>query len=185
MSTSTSELRPVTSLWWLVALYGLVVLALGVFLIVSPHETLKTFTVLLGIFLLVDGVIAIVGSIFGRGEGRGLLAMIGVLSGIAGLVLIKRPSETLVLLILIVGIWFVVAGVARLVSSFSVPEGRGMAILIGLIDLGAGIVILAWPKLGLSTFAVVVGIFLVLRGALFIASGWALRGAERELAAAG
>ena len=32
---------------------------------------------------------------------------------------------------------------------------------------------------------VVVGIFLVLRGALFIASGWALRGAERELAAAG
>jgi len=184
MSTSTSELRPVTSLWWLVALYGLAVFALGIFLVVSPHETIKTFTVVLGIFLLVDGVLAILGSIFGRGEGRGLLALIGVLSMIAGLVLIKRPSETLVLLILIVGVWLVVAGVARLVSAFSLPEGRGMSIAIALLDLVAGIVLLAWPKLGLATFAVILGIALILRGLLFIASGWALRGADRELAGA-
>ena len=39
--------------------------------------------------------LAVIASIFGRGEGRGLLAMIGVVSAIAGLVLIKKPFEAL------------------------------------------------------------------------------------------
>ena len=68
---------------------------MGVFFVVSPHETLSTFTVIAGIFLLFDGVLALLGSIFGKGEGRGLLALIGVLSAIAGLVLIKKPFDTL------------------------------------------------------------------------------------------
>ena len=85
MSTNAAyELRPITSLWWLPVLFGAVTLGVGVFFVVSPHETLSTFTIIAGIFLLIDGVLAILGSIFGRGEGRGLLALIGVLSAIAG-----------------------------------------------------------------------------------------------------
>jgi hypothetical protein len=108
--------------------------------------------------VLVDGVIAIVASIFGRGEARGLLALIGVLSAIAGLILIKKPFETLVVFTLIVGVWFVVAGIVRGVTVFASPEARGGNILIALLDLIAGAVILAWPDLGLATLAVIIGI---------------------------
>ncbi len=181
-TTADAELRPVTSLWWLVLLVGLAELGVGIFFVVSPHETLSTFTVIAGIFLLVDGVLAIGGSIFGRGEGRGLLALIGVLSVIAGLVLIKQPFSTLIVFTLIVGVWFVVAGIVRFVSAFALPEGRGWTIFIALLDLVAGIVILAWPELGLSTFAVIIGIVLIIRGLLFVVSGWQLRGADRALA---
>ena len=45
-------------------LFGVVTLGVGVFFVVSPHETLSTFTVIAGIFLLVDGVLAIFASIF-------------------------------------------------------------------------------------------------------------------------
>ena len=95
-TTAARELRPITNLWWLVVVFGVVTFGVGVFFVVSPHETLSTFTVIAGIFLLVDGVLAIFGSIFGKGEGRGLLAIIGVLSAIAGLLLIKKPFDTLV-----------------------------------------------------------------------------------------
>ena len=175
MSTNAADnLRPVTSLWWLPVLFGVVTLGVGVFFVVSPHETLSTFTVIAGIFLLFDGVLAIFGSIFGKGDGRGLLALIGVLSAIAGLVLIKKPFDTLVVFTLIVGVWFVVAGIVRFVVALGSPEGRGGNILTAILDLIAGILILAWPDLGLATVAVIIGIVLIMRGALFIVAGWQL-----------
>ena len=176
MSTNaTDNLRPVTSLWWLPVLFGVVTFGLGVFFVVSPHETLSTFTVIAGIFLLVDGLLAIFGSIFGKGDGRGLLALVGVLSVIAGLVLIKKPFDTLVVFTLIFGVWFVVAGIVRFVAAFASPEGRGGNIVTAILDVIAGIVILSWPDLGLSTLAVIIGIVLILRGIGVIVAGWQLR----------
>src|SRR5262245_267632 len=166
------ELREASSLWWVPALFGLAALGVGLFLVFSPHETLSTFTVIIGIFLLVDGVIAIFGSVFGKVEGRGLLALIGVLSAIAGLVLIKKPFDTLVVFAIIVGIWFVVAGIVRFVVALAEPYRRGANIFVALVDLAIGIAILAWPDLGLATFAVIVGIGLILRGLLFVYAGW-------------
>ena len=142
-------------------LFGVVTLGVGLFFVVSPHETLSTFTVIAGIFLLVDGVLAIFASIFAKGDGRGLLALIGVLSAIAGLVLIKKPFDTLVVFTLIVGVWFVVAGIVRFVAALASPEGRGGNIVTAILDLIAGIVILSWPDLGLSTVAVIIGIVLI------------------------
>ena len=175
MSTYAADnLRPVTSFWWVFVLFGVATLGVGVFFVVSPHETLSTFTVIAGIFLLVDGVLAIFGSIFSKGDGRVLLALIGVLSALAGLVLIKKPFDTLVVFTLIFGAWFVVAGIVRFVVAFASPEGRGGNIVIAILELIAGIVILSWPDLGLSTLAVIIGITLILRGLFFIASGWQL-----------
>jgi uncharacterized membrane protein HdeD (DUF308 family) len=182
MSTSAADnLRPITSLWWLPALFGAVTLCLGVFFVVSPHETLSTFTVIAGIFLLVDGVLAIFGSISAKGDGRGLLALIGVLSALAGLVLIKKPFDTLVAFTLIVGVWFVVNGIVRFVAALASPEGRGGNIITAIFDVIAGIVILSWPDLGLSTLAVIIGIVLIVRGGLFIVAGWQLHKLDSDL----
>jgi uncharacterized membrane protein HdeD (DUF308 family) len=181
MSTSSGELRELTGLWWLVMLFGLAVLCVGAFFVISPHETLSTFTVIAGIFLLVDGVIAILGSIFGRSEGRGLLATIGVLSVIAGLVLIKKPFDTLVVFVLIIGVWFIVAGVVRFVAAIGELDGRASNMGIAILDMVAGILILSWPSLGLATLAVIVGIVLLLRGAVFIAAAWEMRRLGHDL----
>lgn len=175
MSTfADQEMKPFASLWWLVMLFGLAMGVVGVFFVVSPHETLGTFTVIAGIFLLVDGVLAVIASIFSRGEGRGLLALVGVLSGIAGLVLIKKPFESLVVFVLIFGVWFIVAGAARFIAAFAEPEGRGGNIAIAILDVLAGIVILSWPGPSLATLAVIIGIVMIFRGVLFMVTGWEL-----------
>ena len=182
MSTNAADnLRSITTMWWLFVLFGVVTLGVGVFFVVSPNETLSTFTVIAGIFLLIDGVLAIFGSIFGKGDGRGLLALIGVLSAIAGLVLIKKPFDTLVAFTLILGVWFVVTGVVRFVVALGSPEGRSGNIVTAIVDLIAGIVILSWPELGLSTVAVIIGIVLIVRGALFIVAGWQLHKLDGDL----
>ena len=113
-----------------------------------------------------------------RATGRGLVALIGVLSVSAGLVLVERPFDTLVVFALIVGAWFVVAGIARLIAGFAERDGRGGNLLIAAIDVVAGIVILGVADLGLSTFAVILGIVLIIRGLLFVFAGWQLRAAS-------
>jgi uncharacterized membrane protein HdeD (DUF308 family) len=173
MSTpdNASELR---ILPWLGAIVGLATFGVGLFLIISPHETLKVLTVIAGILLLVDGAFAILGAILGGSENRGFLAIVGVLSLIAGLVLVKKPFDTLVVLTLIVGIWFVVAGVVRLVAAFAMIGSKAASIFTALVELVAGVLILSWPEIGLATFAVIVGIVMVLRGLLLMYAGWLL-----------
>jgi uncharacterized membrane protein HdeD (DUF308 family) len=175
---TSDQPQPITRLWWLVLLFGVAMAGVGIFFVFSPHETLTVFARIGGIFLLVDGVLAIIGSVFESGEGRGLLALVGVLGAVAGLVLIKKPFDTLVVFTLIFGVWFVVAGVTRLVTAFALPEARGAYVLVALLDLVAGAVILAWPDLGLSTLAVIIGIVLIIRGMFSVLAGWQLRQLE-------
>jgi uncharacterized membrane protein HdeD (DUF308 family) len=143
--------------------------------VVSPHETLEVLTVVLGVLLLVDGAFAVLGAIAGASDSRGLLAIVGVLSMIAGLLLVKKPFDTLVVLTLVVGVWFVVAGVVRLVAAFAMIGSKAATIVAALVDLVAGALILSWPELGLATFAVIVGIVLIVRGVLLMYAGWLLR----------
>jgi len=168
-SESASDARVLS--WFLIAV-GVLTLGVGVFFVASPDETLKVFTVIGGILLLVDGLLAIIGALVGVSESRGLLAMVGVLSVIAGVVLIKKPFQTLLVLVVILGIWLVVVGIARFVSAFSRREGRGINIFVAIVDVIAGIVILSWPKPSLATLAVIFGIVLIIRGALFVYAGW-------------
>ncbi len=174
MSTSPSAPDP-RVLWWIGSLVGLGTFCVGVFLVVSPHETLEVLTVILGVLLLVDGAFAVLGAIAGASDSRGLLAIVGVLSMIAGLLLVKKPFDTLVVLTLVVGVWFVVAGVVRLVAAFAMIGSKAATIFAALVDLVAGVLILSWPELGLATFAVIVGIVLIVRGVLLMYAGWLLR----------
>lgn len=179
-SVTQVETKP-ASIWWIPVVMGLIALGVGVFFVVRNDSTLKTVTVILGIFLLIQAVVEILVAIFGKGEGRGVLALIGVVTAIAGLLLVKKPFETLTVLILILGIVFVVAAIARLVDAVSSREGRGGNLLICLIDLAAGVIILAWPDLTLTAIAVIIGIVLIVRGLLMIVFGFQLRSAEKQL----
>jgi len=78
-------------------------------------------------------------------------------------------------LTLVVGVWFVVAGVVRLVAAFAMIGSKAATIVAALVDLVAGALILSWPELGLATFAVIVGIVLIVRGVLLMYAGWLLR----------
>jgi uncharacterized membrane protein HdeD (DUF308 family) len=184
MVTNADDSRTRWACYALLA-FGLLTFAVGVFFIADPHETLKVFTVIFGIFLLVDGVLAMLGAVFGRGDARGVLAVVGVLSVLAGLVLIEKPFAALHIFVLVLGIWFIVGALARFVYSFTLAGARGGQVLLAVLDAAAGIVILAWPHIGLSTLGVVIGIVLVLRGLLLVLAGWAALKLERSAGGAG
>ncbi len=54
--------------------------------------------------------------------GRGWTIFIGVISLLAGIVVLASPLESIVTLALVVGVWFVVIGIFEIISSFGIRK---------------------------------------------------------------
>ena len=151
--------------WWLFLIVGLVSIVAGVLAIVYPDITLLALGIFVGIGLLFSGAIDIAEAIAGDEQSRVLSAIVGVLSVVAGLICLRRPGESLLAIVVVLGIYLVVAGIVRFIRSFSTLEDRAAQMGLGIIDVILGILILSLPGLSLVTLAVLFAISLLVRGA--------------------
>ena len=171
---------------WLVMAAGAISIVAGLLAIVYPDITLTLLAIFGGINLIVMSVLGLVDAFSRSADGgsRALSAIFGVLSLIAGLLLLRRPGETLVALVLILGIWLVVSGAVHLFRGVVQRDGRALQLFVALCEIVLGAVILSVPGPSLRTVAVIAGIGFVLRGALAVYTGWQLHAAGDALAAA-
>ena len=79
--------------WWLVLVAGIVAALFGLILLVAPGASLVFLVWLLGIYLLVAGVVRIVG-IFLDSSSWGWKLVAGILCLIAGLAILSNPLWT-------------------------------------------------------------------------------------------
>src|SRR2546430_15415559 len=76
---------------WLLMFVGLLSVAVGVIVLLKPSDSLVTLAVIAGIFILIDGAFDLVASFSHRTENRGLSAVVGVVSIVVGVLLIRHP----------------------------------------------------------------------------------------------
>jgi uncharacterized membrane protein HdeD (DUF308 family) len=182
--TLADEVQEVTRLWWLLLLGALASLVIGILLLVWPSRTLEVIAILVGIELLLVGAIQIGVSLGQPSGSRTGPLLLGALAGIAGLIVIRHPGGSTLVIALAIGIYLVLAGVMKLVSAFEASAGRGWLLLGAAVDLAIGVIIVAWPRFGVSSLAVLLGISLVVRGVLEGLSALALRSANNALSSA-
>lgn len=179
MST-VSEVPQFGRNWWLFLILGLVSIVAGILAIVYPDITLLALGIFIGVSLLFIGAMDIVEAIAGSPESRALSAITGVLAMLAGLVCLRRPGESLLALVIVLGFYLVVTGVIRFVSSFASLEDRALLIALSILDIFLGILILALPKLSLVTLAVLFAISLLARGVFSVVVAFKLRGVSHH-----
>ena len=176
--------RAVAKAWWLGLIVGLITLAGGIVLVAYPGPTLTVIALLVGIELLIGGLFLIVGALGHPAGSRVWGVLGGSLAVIAGVIVLRHPSGSILVVAMAVGIYLILSGVLRLVGATESREGRGWLVLAALIDLALGIVIVSWPSFGITTLAIVLGIVLIVRGLALVAIAFVLRAAGRELASA-
>ena len=179
-SVTSGQLRELTWGWWLALLMGVVGVVAGIVVLAEPSNSLATLAVIFGIFVLLDGIIELVSALSSRTANRGLIAVIGVLSVIAGVLLIRHPLGGVRAVALVLGIWLIAAGVVRFIAAFDAEGHFVWRILVALVLLIFGIVIVASPHIGYATLAVITGIGFICYGAGMMAFGWALHVVRRE-----
>jgi len=173
-------LRMVGKSWGWVLFFGIVTLILGVLVVIKPRDTIYAFAILLGIWLFVAGLFRIVVAIADHedtGGARWLMAVLGLLSVIIGILFLRHTDETVTTLAFLIGLFWVVGGIIEFFNAYSEhgTPARGFRIGMGVLAFAAGIVTLVWPHLTLNVLAVIMGIWLILYGVLEIALSLQIR----------
>jgi uncharacterized membrane protein HdeD (DUF308 family) len=179
----TAGMKTFGHTWWIPMVVGLISLACGIAALAWPDVTLLALALIAGVNITVLSAFVVGEAIAEReAQDKTLRIVLGVLGVIAGLIVMRRPGETLLVIILAVGIWLVLDGIVDVVHAIVNPRGhRALMIAGGLIDFGVGVALLVWPKLGLGTVAVLVGLGFVVRGVVLMFGAWQLRGVAHEL----
>lgn len=172
------------SLWWILLAHGAVALVAGILLLVWPDRTLLLIGVILGVFLVAAGVLGVVTALTTPERlvmERVIPATVGLLAVAAGTLVIARPEASVLGVALAAGIYLIVAGLANGVTAFREPDARGAYAVLAIVDIAAGIVVVAWPDVTVTVVAVVFGIAFVLRGLAEILLSLYLRGKREDL----
>jgi uncharacterized membrane protein HdeD (DUF308 family) len=159
--------------WYLLLIAGVISVAVGVLVLAYPSPSLNALCVILGIYLLVGGVLSIVATVSDADRGAGGV-LLGILALIAGIVVIRHPSQSLVAVALAIGLWFLVAGALDLARAITGPR-RLSALIRGTLLIAVACIILASPHITVTTLAVLAGIGLLIHGAIQIAEAFMLR----------
>jgi len=168
--------------WWLVMLAGALGVIAGVVVLAQPGNSLKALAVITGIFLLVNGICELVAALSRGRTNRGLIAVLGVVTMIVGVLLIRHPVGGVAAVAILIGIWLIAAGVVRFIAAFEEPGHRWGILALAAIEVIAGIVILANPTIGYATLAVITGIAFIAIGIGICAVGWEMHSVRRETA---
>jgi uncharacterized membrane protein HdeD (DUF308 family) len=113
----------------MLALLGVLSIIIGLWAVRHAVLTLVALIVFLGIFWVINGLIEVFAALSHRGmPDRGWSVLMGVLSAIAGIIVLAYPGLTLVGLAVILGIWLLVFGIMEIVAAFRLRR---------LVDTGA------------------------------------------------
>jgi uncharacterized membrane protein HdeD (DUF308 family) len=102
----------------LYALLGVLSLIVGLWAIRRVDLTLVALALFLGIYWIINGTIEVFTSFEPHMQNRGWTIFMGILSIIAGLVVLAYPGISLVTLAIFLGIWLLIFGFIEISSAF-------------------------------------------------------------------
>ena len=165
----------------MVVVSAVVSIVLGLLLLLIPFGTLTAVAVVFGIQLLVLGVVRIVRGVRVRdldGWSRTGHLVLGALVVVGALVVLVHPFSTLFVLVLLLGLSWVLDGVADVVDAWRSPRSGGSAVfesVLGLLSVLAGIVVVVAPGASVAALTTLGGALLVILGVVALVSGLAAR----------
>jgi uncharacterized membrane protein HdeD (DUF308 family) len=102
-----------------IAVAGLLEVVIGVVMIRHLDLTKAAIGLLIGIVWIVQGVVGLMAAIMGGSKGqRGWVFVFGLISLVAGIVVVSVPSHSVNTLATLIGIWFIIMGLLEFSGGF-------------------------------------------------------------------
>jgi uncharacterized membrane protein HdeD (DUF308 family) len=174
-------LRALAQNWWLVLLRGIAGVVFGILAFFWPGLTLLTLTLLWGAYVLADGIFALWAAVSGQGgemARRWWLAVVGVVSILAGVGAFLWPGMTTLVLLLLIAVWAIILGVLQIWGAIQLRkeiEGEWLLILGGLLSIVLGAILIIQPGAGALALVWMIGWFAILVGCIHIALAFRLK----------
>lgn len=154
--------------WFFILLEGIIFLILGMFAISQPFFTTLSVEFFLGVLLVAVGLAQIIRGVTNRRDTRLLTTLVGgIIALIAGGLLLAYPVTGALTLTLLVAVFFILDGIAKIVNAlqFRPVRGWGWLLFSGVISLVlAGLIFSGWPSTAGWVIGLYVGIYLLFLG---------------------
>jgi uncharacterized membrane protein HdeD (DUF308 family) len=173
--------------WWAMAIRGVIAILFGLAAFIWPGLTLAFLVTLFGVFMLLDGVFAIVGAIQARGAMSHwwVLLLEGIVGVVAGLLTVALPGLALAVLIYFIAAWALVTGVLEVIEAIRLREqieGEWRLALSGVLSIIFGVLVAIWPVSGALAIAWLIGAYAILFGIVLLVLAFHLKGfADRRV----
>ena len=133
---------------------GVLAVIAGILALVWPGPTLLLIGICFGIYLIFAGVGGLITAFAVEGLStflRIVEVVLGLLTLLAGMILVVRPGASVAVVAFVLGFWFLLSGSLQFARGVGIADGRWFNIGFGLLGIVAGIVVLAQPGIGVAT----------------------------------
>ncbi|MEQ8848019.1 DUF308 domain-containing protein [Botrimarina sp.] len=175
-------LRSVAGLWWVLLLRGVLMIALGAYALLMPGVTLKAYVWVLGLFVLLDGLLAIVAGVAGWDRSRWWAVARGVLGVVVGLFVMAHPAlvgvVAITVIVVLLALQLIINGVLEIAAAVrerSRIRGEWWLVLGGVLSILLGVILLASPLLAGAMLVRVLGVFAIIAGVALLVAAFRLR----------
>jgi uncharacterized membrane protein HdeD (DUF308 family) len=164
--TGRHRAQPWWSVWRATFTVGLVTTVLGLIVAFRPTQSLSVVMVLFGLLLIISGAYQLARAIHSAERERVWPGLAAAAFIIAGLVMIRHMHFSLAVIGLVIGVTWVLQGVALLALAATIRPGAhaGWTAFFGVVSLIAGIVVMAAPAVSVATLTSLVGAWFVVMG---------------------
>jgi len=155
--------------WWALLFKGILTMAFGIFLLLSPEPAAKVFSVIAGIIIGVSGLFLISGSISHmRANYEWTWWLLeGLVDLIIGILVIFNPLQMASVVVILIALWIILMGIIQLITSINIQyymTGNVILVMVGIVAIIFGILILLNPERGVMGVIMLVGIFALFYG---------------------
>jgi len=164
---------------------GILAVIIGIIALAWPSVTVLALVILFAVYAFIGAGLQAARAFGSRTAGPVIgHLLLGLADLAAGVVALAWPGPTALVLVLIVGVWAVIAGLVEFSAAFASGEPAGtraLLILGGLVTTAFGVVLCARPGIGAITLALLFGLFNLIAGIWMLAQGIELRHTGKTL----
>jgi uncharacterized membrane protein HdeD (DUF308 family) len=176
--------------WWGIVLRGVVAIALGIFILARPLESVAAFALVIAIWALVDGLTNIVHAFELRPvlSQWWLMLLGGIISAVFGVAaLYYYPGLSLSFAVVWTAWWLMLTGFVALYAAFlqrsaQLPWGWTMA--FGVASVAAGVYALIYQPATLAAIMGLISAFAIVGGILLLIGAVKLKSAQQDVTGA-
>ena len=165
--------------WWVVLIWGVAALLLGLFLLMRPGITALLLVRVMAVFWLIGGFFDVLAALYYRRESSSARLLLGVISMLAGGLLL---ANSLMASAILVSVQYYVLGVIALaygiVMMLKQDASMGWSwgqFVLGMLQALIGIMLLAHPAVGILGFLAALGVLIMIGGILAMLLSFRLR----------
>jgi uncharacterized membrane protein HdeD (DUF308 family) len=170
--------------WAMFVLRGVLAIALGVLAFAAPGPTLAALIFVFAFYAIFDGVLATALGLAAPTGPRWLLVAGGIVGIAIGAYTLFSPQVTAVALVLLIGSFAIVRGVAEVGTAIwfrNFIQSAWLYVLSGVVSIAFGAYLIVAPGDGALAVLFVIGFYALFAGVMYIAMGLQLRSVNETL----